>query len=108
MIQTLPLRVDSVSAQQRANRRTSTWSYLAVVGAGLVIGLAGFGALADPFALAFAVLVCGAAAILFRPIAGVYLTVFFSVLGDKAHDARVSVQRRTSRAASRSSTSTIL
>jgi hypothetical protein len=58
------------------------WGYLAVLVVGLLIGAAGFGALDDPFALALAVLVCGAAAILVKPILGVYLTVFFSVLGD--------------------------
>ena len=83
MIQAYPLRVDSVSAQERANRRDSMWAYLAVVGAGLVIGLAGFGPFGDLFSLAFALLVCVAAAIVVRPILGVYLTVFFSMLGDQ-------------------------
>jgi hypothetical protein len=81
VIQTLPLPVDSVLAQERVSRRASMWGYLAVVGTGLVIGLAGFG-LTPQFTVAFALLVCVSAVILVRPIAGVYLTVFFSVLGD--------------------------
>ena len=83
MIQTLPVRVDSVAAQERANRRDSMWAYLAVVGAGLVSGSPGSGRSADSFSLAFALLVCVAAAIVVRPISGVYLTLFFSLLGDQ-------------------------
>ena len=70
-------------AQERANRRLAIWTYLVVLGAGLAIGLLGFGAIADPLALSLALLVCGAAAIVFRPITGIYLIVFFAVLGDK-------------------------
>ena len=81
-METLPLRVDSVLAQERENRWTMLSGYLAVVGAGLVIGLVGFERLGGTFALALAALACVAVAILLRPIAGVYLTVFFSVVGD--------------------------
>ena len=105
MIQTLPLRIDSVRAQQSADRHRSLRGYLAVVGVGLVIGLAGFGPFDVQFALAFALLACAAAADLLRPIAGVYLTVFFSVLGDVSPCSGTR-STRTSRATSRSSTST--
>ena len=48
------------------DRRTSTWAISPCVGVGLVIGLAGFGPLASPFALAFAMLdLCAAALILY-------------------------------------------
>jgi len=82
MIQALPIRVDSVRAQQRSERWTWAGGYLAIVGVGLLIGLLRFGALADPFPLSLAVLLAGAVAIMVRPIAGVYLTLFLGVLGD--------------------------
>ena len=84
VIETLPLRVDSVPAQQRKDRTTLVAAVLAVVGAGLAIGFAGAESkgLSDQFPLAFTALLCVAVAILLRPIAGVFLTVSLSVLGD--------------------------
>jgi hypothetical protein len=80
--QLLPARIDSVADHQREARRTQLSAYLAVLGVGLLIGIAGFGAIASPTALATAALLCVVAAILLRPVTGVYLTVFFSVIGD--------------------------
>jgi O-antigen ligase len=82
MIQTLPVRVDSVRAQERVGRRTSTWGFLGVLGAGLLVGLSGFLPRPDLFALSLGVFVCGAVAILVRPISGVYLIAFFAIVGD--------------------------
>ena len=82
MIQTVPLRIDSVRAQQSADRHHGLYAYVAVLAVGLVIGLAGFGPFDVQFALAFALLACAATAVLLRPIAGVYVTVFFALLGD--------------------------
>jgi hypothetical protein len=82
MIQTLPVRVDSVRAQDRSNRRASTWGYLGVLGVGLLIGLAGLLPRPDAFALSLGVFVYGAVAILVRPILGVYLIAFFATVGD--------------------------
>jgi hypothetical protein len=84
VLETLPLRVDSVETQEREARSTWLSTYLAVIGAGMFLALAGFGiaSLAKPFPLAFAALICVAVAILTRPIAGVYLIVFLSVMGD--------------------------
>ena len=83
MIQTFPLRVDSVNAQERADRRNLMLGYGIVITVGLVMGLARFGAFPDRSGLALAVLVCSATAIVARPSAGIYLVVFFAVLGDK-------------------------
>jgi O-antigen ligase len=71
-----------VRAQQSADRHHGLYAYVAVLAVGLVIGLAGFGPFDVEFALAFALLACAATAVLLRPIAGVYITVFFALLGD--------------------------
>lgn len=81
---TIPIRVDSVRDQEREQQLTWLAGYLAVIGAGLLIAMSSFGNLADPFALAFAALACIVVAIAMRPVGGVYLIVFFAVLGDGA------------------------
>ena len=80
----LPLEVDSVAAQQREALWSRASAYLAIFGVGGLLALYGFGSIANPFVVAAAALACIALAILIRPVYGVYLTVFFSVLGDGA------------------------
>lgn len=82
MLQSLPLSITTAQAQARANGRTWLVGYSITVGIGLVIGLMGFGSLADPFALTLAMFVAGAAAILVKPMLGIYLIAFFALAGD--------------------------
>lgn len=82
MLQQLPHLALTAREQRRRNDRNHVLGYVAVLATGLVIGLAGYGSSADPFSFAFAMLVFGAAAILIRPILGVYLTLFFVLIGD--------------------------
>lgn len=82
MPESLPLRVDSVSRQRRSDAWAGAIAYTGVVGVGMMVALAGLGRSADPFSLALGVLLFGGAAILVRPILGVYLIVFFTLLGD--------------------------
>jgi len=85
-VQTLPLpfQTATVTAQERDARWSQIAAYLAVLGVGGMLGLYGFGSIANPFVVAAAALGCIALAILIRPVAGIYLIVFFSVLGDGA------------------------
>ena len=81
MIGALPVRIDSVRSQQKELRWASWSGYLAVVGVGLLVGVAGLG-YPQPFAVALGVLLCIAVAIVVRPITGVFFVAFFTVLGD--------------------------
>src|SRR5262245_21257409 len=87
MIDAHTVRVDSVTAQRRQGHVSFLVAYGGVVGTGLLIallGAKGFGNYSDALAVSLAILAFGAGAILVRPIYGVYLTIFFSVLGDAA------------------------
>lgn len=82
VLEALPIRVQTVADQERRNRSMLRIGYVVVVVVGLLIGASRLSALANPFPLSFAVFVAGAALIAWRPILGIYLTLFFSVLGD--------------------------
>ena len=93
-----PVEVDKTPPPLKKPRAgTGTWLALAAVVLSAwearAAGRAAFAFSTLPLLpLSLAILLCGAGAIMVRPICGVYLTIFFSVLGDAGKVLAVDVQ----------------
>ncbi len=74
--------VATATAEQRRNRRWWWCGYAACLALTMVIAKLAWGYAPHPFALALLVVLLGAAVAVARPVLGVYLTVFFAMVGD--------------------------
>src|SRR5262245_33861060 len=73
----------TVDAQRRQQRMTALWVFAACAVGYLLVAVLAVRSADRPFSLALLILLMGLAVAVARPVAGIYLLVFFSMLGDQ-------------------------
>jgi hypothetical protein len=78
----MPPRVPSFSQRQRQDRRSWWLVYALCLFISLIVAALAAKTSPQPFTLAFLILAIGMVVAIVRPLAGLYLTIFFAILGD--------------------------